>query len=98
MGSGRDLVSIAKKHVGEEDGKISNGFYRCRHASHKIKEHAFGLTFKRAKDEGGKASATASMFKLYGTEHNKKRHELMIATGINGVAWDEDEFDKEDKI
>ena len=56
------------------------------------------MTFKRAKDEGGKASATASMFKLYGTEHNKKRHELMIAaTGINGVAWDGDEFDKEDK-
>ena len=98
MGSGRDLVSIAKKHIGEEDGKISNGFYRSQIASHKIKEHAFGLTFKRAKDEGGKASATASMFKLYGTEHNKKRHELMIAaTGINGVAWDGDEFDKEDK-
>ena len=46
----------------------------------------------------GKASATASMFKLYGSEHNKKRHELMIAaTGINGVAWDGDEFDKKDK-
>jgi alkylation response protein AidB-like acyl-CoA dehydrogenase len=98
MGSGRDLVSIAKKHLGEEDGKISNGFYRSQIASHKIKEHAFGLTLKRAKDEGGKASATASMFKLYGTEHNKKRHELMIAaTGIDGVAWDGDEFDKKDK-
>ena len=98
MGSGRDLVTIAKKHIGEEDGKISNGFYRSQIASHKIKEHAFGLTFKRAKDEGGKASATASMFKLYGTEHNKKRHELMIAaTGINGVVWDGDEFDKEEK-
>ena len=98
MGSGRDLVSIAKKHVGEEDGKISNGFYRSQIASHKIKEHAFGLTLKRAKDEGGKASATASMFKLYGTEHNKRRHELMVAaTGIDGVAWDGDEFDKKDK-
>ena len=30
----------------------------------------------------------------YGTEHNKKRHELMVAaSGINGVAWDGDEFD-----
>ena len=98
MGSGRDLVSIAKKHIGEEDGKISNGFYRSQITAHKIKEHAFGLTLKRAKDEGGKASATASMFKLYGSEHNKRRHELMIAaTGINGVAWDGDEFDKKDK-
>ena len=66
--------------------------------SHKIKEHAFGLTLKRAGDEGGKASATASMFKLYGTEHNKKRHELMVAaSGIDGVAWDGDEFDQDDK-
>ena len=34
------------------------------------------------------------MFKLYGTEHNKKRHELMVAaSGVNGVAWGGDEFD-----
>ena len=98
MGSGKDLVSIAKKHLGEKDGKISNGFYRSEIASHKIKEHAFGLTLKRAGDEGGKASATASMFKLYGTEHNKKRHELMVAAmGTDGIAWDGDEFDQEDK-
>jgi alkylation response protein AidB-like acyl-CoA dehydrogenase len=98
MGSGKDLVSIAKKHIGEENGKISNGFYRSTIASHKIKEHAFGLTLQRAGDEGGKASATASMFKLYGTEHNKKRHELMVsAMGVDGVAWDGNEFDEDDK-
>ena len=98
MGSGKDLISIAKKHLGEKDGKINNGFYRSEIASHKIKEHAFGLTLKRAGDEGGKASATASMFKLYGTEHNKKRHELMVeAMGTDGIAWDGDEFDQEDK-
>ena len=98
MGSKRDVVSIAKKHLGEEDGKIKNTFYRSEISSHKIKEHAFGLTLKRAGDEGGKASATASMFKLYGTEHNKKRHELMVAaSGVNGVAWDGDEFEDSDK-
>ena len=99
MGSGgKDIVSLAKKHLGEENGKISNGFYRSEITAHKIKEHAFGLTLKRAGDEGGKASPTASMFKLYGTEHNKKRHELMVAvTGINGVAWDGDEFDDDEK-
>ena len=98
MGSKRDIVSIAKKHLGEDAGKIGNNFFRSEIASHKIKEHAFGLTLKRAGDEGGKASATASMFKLYGTEHNKKRHELMVAaSGVDGIAWDGDEFDKEDK-
>ena len=98
MGSSKDVVSIAKKHLGEENGKIKNTFYRSEIASHKIKEHAFGLTIKRAGDEGGKASPTASMFKLYGTEHNKKRHELMVAaSGVNGVAWDGEEFDDDDK-
>ena len=99
MGSGgKDLVSLAKEHLGEENGKISNGFYRSEITAHKIKEHAFGLTLKRAGDEGGKASPTASMFKLYGTEHNKKRHELMVSVmGINGVAWDGDEFDDDEK-
>ena len=99
MGSGgKDIVSLAKKHLGEENGKISNGFYRSEITAHKIKEHAFGLTLKRAGDEGGKASPTASMFKLYGTEHNKMRHEFMVAvTGINGVAWDGDEFDDDEK-
>ena len=99
MGSGgKDIVSLAKKHLGEENGKISNGFYRSEITAHKIKEHAFGLTLKRAGDEGGKASPTASMFKLYGTEHNKKRHELMVSVmGINGVAWDGDEFDDDEK-
>ena len=98
MGSGKDLVSIAKKHFGENDGKISNSLFRSEVIAHKIKEHAFGLTLQRANDEGGKASAVASMFKYYGTEHNKKRHELMIeASGKNGVAWDGDEFNDEDK-
>ena len=97
-GSKKDLVTIAKKHFGENAGKISNSFFRTEVADHKIKEHAFGLTLKRAGDEGGKASAVASMFKYYGTEHNKKRHELMIsAMGKDGVAWDGDEFDQEDK-
>jgi alkylation response protein AidB-like acyl-CoA dehydrogenase len=38
------------------------------------------------------------MFKYYGTEHNKKRHEMMIsAMGSHGIAWDGDEFDEDEK-
>ena len=97
-GGGNDVVTLAKKHFGEKDGKIANGIFRSDVTTHKMKEHAFGLTLKRAGDEGGKASAVASMFKYYGTEHNKKRHEMMIAAmGSNGVAWDGDEDDQEEK-
>ena len=97
-GGGNDVVSLAKKHFGEEDGKIANSLFRSDVIMHKMKEHAFGLTLKRAGDEGGKASAVASMFKYYGTEHNKKRHELMIAAmGSHGVGWDGNEFDEDEK-
>ena len=98
MGSKKDVVSIAKKHFGELDGEIANPIFRSKVIDHKMKEHAFGLTLQRAGDEGGKASAVASMFKYYGTEHNKRRHELMVAaSGINGLAWDGDEFDQDEK-
>ena len=97
-GRGNDVVSLAKKHFGEENGKIANSIFRSDVTTHKMKEHAFGLTLKRAGDEGGKASAVASMFKYYGTEHNKKRHEMMIsAMGSHGIAWDGDEFDEDEK-
>ena len=97
-GGGNDVVSLAKKHFGEENGKIANSIFRSDVTTHKMKEHAFGLTLKRAGDEGGKASAVASMFKYYGTEHNKKRHEMMIAAmGSHGIAWDGDEFDEDEK-
>ena len=41
-GSKKDIISIAKKHFGEVDGKIGNSFFRSEIADHKIKEHAFG--------------------------------------------------------
>ncbi len=98
MGSKKDVVSLAKKHFGEDEGKISNPIFRSKVIDHKMKEHAFGLTLQRAADEGGKASAVASMFKYYGTEHNKRRHELMVAaSGVNGLAWDGNEFDDSEK-
>jgi hypothetical protein len=34
MGSKRDIVSIAEKHLGEENGKINNGFYQSEISSH----------------------------------------------------------------
>ena len=78
-GSGADVVNIAKKYLGETNGQIANSAQRENITLHKMKEHAFGLTLQRSGDEGAKASAASSMFKYYGTEHNKDRYELMIA-------------------
>jgi alkylation response protein AidB-like acyl-CoA dehydrogenase len=63
-----------------------------------MKEHAFGLTLQRSGDEGAKASAASSMFKYYGTEHNKTRYELMIAAmGNKGLGWTNEGFSDDEQ-
>jgi alkylation response protein AidB-like acyl-CoA dehydrogenase len=82
----KGVVGLAKTYLGEENGKIADLDFRSRVTEHKMKEHSFGLTLQRAGDEGGKASAASSIFKYYGTEHNKNRYELMIeAMGNKGM-------------
>ena len=98
-GSGtKGIVGIAKKYLGEENGMIADSDFRAAVTKHKMKEHAFGLTLQRANDEGAKASAASSIFKFYGTEHNKERYELMIsALGNKGVVWSGDQADDNEK-
>ena len=94
----KGVVGLAKKYLGEENGKIADLDFRSRVTEHKMKEHSFGLTLQRAGDEGGKASAASSIFKYYGTEHNKNRYELMIeAMGNKGFIWDGDEAESKEK-
>ena len=48
--------------------------------------------------KGHRASAASSIFKFYGTEHNKERYELMIsALGNKGVVWSGDQADDNEK-
>ena len=94
----KGVVGLAKTYLGEENGKIVDIDFRSRVTEHKMKEHSFGLTLQRAGDEGGKASAASSIFKYYGTEHNKNRYELMIeALGNKGFIWDGDEAESKEK-
>jgi len=97
-GSGADVVNIAKKYLGEANGQIANPAQRENITLHKMKEHAFGLTLQRSGDEGTKASAASSMFKYYGTEHNKDRYELMIAAmGNKGLGWTNEGFSDDEQ-
>ncbi len=94
----KGVVGTAKKYLGEEDGRIADPSFRSKVATHKMKEHAFGLTLQRSGDEGAKASAASSIFKYYGTEHNKDRYELMIeAMGNKAIVWDGDQAEESEK-
>jgi alkylation response protein AidB-like acyl-CoA dehydrogenase len=98
-GAGRSEHSIenqAKQYVGERDGKIADSGLRQRITTHKMNGAAFALTMRRATDEAKLStgpSATSSMFKLYGTEHNKDRYEVMLELqGTNSLGWEGDGF------
>lgn len=90
------MENQAKSYVGEANGKIADPDLRQRVAAHKMNGAAFALTLRRAAEEAKVStgpSATSSMFKLYGTEHNKDRYELMLdIQGTNSMGWEGEEF------
>jgi alkylation response protein AidB-like acyl-CoA dehydrogenase len=90
------MLSIAKEYVGEADGKISDAVARQKVADFEIKNEAFALTMQRSAEEaqtGGSPGAVSSIFKLYGTELNKKRYELMVELmGSQGLGWEGESF------
>lgn len=90
------MLSIAKDYAGEHEGKIADPVKRQKVAEFEIKNEAFALTMERVTEEakaGGSPGAASSIFKLYGTELNKKRYELMIELmGMQGLGWDGDSF------
>ena len=61
---------------------------------------AFGLTVKRSGDAakaGHQPGAESSMFKVYGTEINMRRHELMVRImGPQALGWEGPGFDEEE--
>ncbi len=100
MGMGAGAASmggievVAKEHFGTHGDKIADPTIRHAVATHKMDQHAFGLTLKRAGDEakaGMPPGATASMFKYYGTEVNKGRFELLLdVLGTQALGWGEE--------
>ena len=92
------IQGIAKEYLGEVDGKIADPVARDEVAALDIKGEAFALTMKRSAAEtkaGGNPGAATSMFKLYGTEHNKTRSELMLSLmGTQALGWEGEQFNR----
>ncbi len=96
-GSGRKLEDLAKQYVGEEQGRIADPVARNRVIEHRLNDKAFQLTMARAAEEakaGQGDGNLASMFKLYGTEQNKDKYELMLSLmGTRALGWSGEPFD-----
>ena len=90
------MENQAKNRLGEKEGKIADAFVRGTIAQHQMDGRSFTLTLRRSAEEAKTTSApspASSMFKYYGTEHNKKRFEIMLnILGIQGLGWEGDGY------
>lgn len=88
----RPMHEIAAAILGLENGMLADPMLRAKIAEAEIDEWAFNLTMKRKLAEakaGASLGADSSMLKYYGTELNKRRHELMMdAAGHDGLEWE----------
>jgi len=90
--SGAELLSrVAVTKLGLDNGRLSNPVLRTDIARFEIDEVCHQLTMERARDEakaGASLGPAASMFKYYGTELNKRRHELLMSVGsLDALVW-----------
>ncbi len=93
----RTVSDIAKDYMGVgSDGRLLDSALRQDITQHAMDDRAFGLTIRRNAEESKSTQApsfVSSMFKLYGTEQNKKRYELMLsAMGSQMLGWEGEGF------
>ena len=98
-GGGTPMEELARRYRGgSNDGEIADPLIRDRVARHKMDSHAFSLTLQRAQQTGGGASHLSSFLKYFGTEHNKRRYELLLhCMGQHSLGWSGDDFTPEEQ-
>jgi len=92
-GASRPLGQVAADTLGSDaQGRLDDPILRGQIASFEIDEAALACAAERAVDlakAGQGHPAFSSAMKYYGTELNKRRHEiLMSAGGIDALEWD----------
>ena len=90
---GRPVGQVAADAIGvDADGRLDEPMLRARIAELETDAAAFKLALERTGDlhKAGQAHpALASMLKYYGSELNKRRHELLMAAGgSDALEWE----------
>ena len=100
---GRRMVDLARRHLGADGGRVADPLLRDRMAQIEMDQACLDLTLARARDAarvGHQPGPESSIFKLYGTELNQRRRELLVAIlGPQALGWEGSGFaDEELKI
>ncbi len=94
--TGESLPDHARRYLGMRDGKLDDAVLRDRVAQLEVDRRCFELTLARSRDgmkAGHKPGPETSIFKLYGTELNQRRRELMVQiAGPQGLGWEGEGF------
>jgi acyl-CoA dehydrogenase len=98
---GSRLAQLAREHgFGNGSERLRDAVLRDEIARVEMDERAFHLTVQRSRDAakaGHQPGPESSLFKVYATELNKDRHELMVRiAGPQGLGWEGPGFDDEE--
>ena len=98
--AGPQLAQLARRHLGDDGGRIADPVLRDRMAQLGMDQQCFQLTVQRAADNrkaGHAPGSETSMFKLYSTELGQRRDELLLAIrGPEALGWEGEGFEDED--
>jgi alkylation response protein AidB-like acyl-CoA dehydrogenase len=90
------LVTLGKQHLGVKDDRIADPVLRDRITQTTMDHRAFLLTVQRNADNlkaGHRPGPESSIFKIYGTELNQRREELMLSLrGPECLGWESPGF------
>jgi alkylation response protein AidB-like acyl-CoA dehydrogenase len=97
------LADIARGYLGSNGGALPDAVLRDQIAANEMDTRAFMLTVQRSADAakaGHQPGPESSLFKVYATELNQRRYELMVRmAGPQGLGWEgagfsDDELDR----
>jgi len=98
----KTLADHARRYLPEVDGKLADGVFRDEIAQIELDARAFALTVQRAGDgakAGHKPGPESSLFKVYGTELNMRRQELLVRiAGPQALGWEGDGFEGDELV
>ncbi len=96
------LAGLARQYLDGEQGALPDASLREQIAQCELDERAFGLTVQRSRDAakaGHQPGPESSLFKVYATELNKRRTELMVKiAGPAGLGWEGPGFDDDELL
>ena len=86
------VLNLARRYLDAESGRIPDPVLRDRITQMEMDQAALDLTLTRSRDRlktGQPPGPETSLFKLYGTELNQRRRELMVEiAGPQGLGWE----------